>query len=90
MSYGYFDDHKREYVITRPDTPSPWLNYLGRGGFSGIISNTAGGLCFDGDPSYRRVTRYKFNNLPIDRPGRYLYIRDKETGDYGAPCGSPP
>lgn len=89
MIYGYFDDDKREYVITRPDTPSPWLNYLGRGGFSSIISNTGGGLCFDGDPSYRRVTRYKFNNLPIDRPGRYLYIRDAETGDYWSPMWQP-
>ncbi len=89
MRYGYFDDEKREYVITSPDTPSPWMNYLGEGGFSGIISNTGGGLCFDGDPSYRRVTRYKFNNLPIDRPGRYIYIRDMETGDYWDPMWQP-
>ena len=70
MEYGYFDHAAREYVITRPDTPTPWINYLGGNGFGGIISNTGGGLCFDGDPSNRRVTRYKFNNQPIDRPGR--------------------
>lgn len=89
MNYGYFDDKSREYVITRPDTPTPWINYLGSGGFSGIISNTAGGLCFDGDPSFRRVTRYKFNNLPKDRSGRYLYFRDEETGEYWSPTWQP-
>lgn len=89
MNYGYFDDQSREYVITRPDTPSPWLNYLGDGHFSSILSNTGGGLVFDADPSYRRVTRYKFNNLPIDRPGRYLYIRDMESGDYWSPMWQP-
>ena len=89
MTYGYFDDNAREYVVTRPDTPSPWINYLGENGFSGIISNTAGGLSLDGDPSYRRVTRYKFNNLPIDRPGRYLYVLDTETGDSWNPTWQP-
>ena len=76
MNYGYFDNEKREYVITRPDTPTPWLNYLGNGKFSGIISNNAGGLLFDSDPGNRRLTRYKYNSLPMDRPGRYIYIRD--------------
>ena len=89
MTYGYFDNANKEYVITRPDTPTPWMNYLGKGGFSGIISNTAGGLCFDADPSNRRVMRYKFNNLPKDRPGRYLYIRDEETGEYWSPTWQP-
>lgn len=89
MEYGYFDHAAREYVITRPDTPTPWINYLGGNGFGGIISNTGGGLCFDGDPSNRRVTRYKFNNQPIDRPGRYLYIRDEETGEYWSPTWQP-
>lgn len=69
MRYGYFDNENREYVITRPDTPTPWMNYLGKGKFSGIISNTAGGLCFDGDPSNRRVLRYRFDAPPKDRPG---------------------
>ncbi len=89
MRYGYFDNQRREYVITRPDTPTPWINYLGNGGFGGIISNTGGGLSFDGDPSNRRVTRYKFNNQPIDRPGRYLYIRDEEKGEYWSPTWQP-
>ena len=89
MRYGYFDNEHREYVITRPDTPTPWMNYLGRGKFSGIISNTGGGLCFDGDPSYRRVLRYKFSNLPKDRPGRYLYIRDEKTGETWSPTWQP-
>ena len=89
MQYGYFDNERKEYVITRPDTPTPWINYLGGGGFSGIISQTGGGLCFDGDPSFRRVTRYKFNSLPADRPGRYLYVRDMETGDYWSPTWQP-
>lgn len=89
MEYGYFDNQNQEYVITRPDTPTPWMNYLGRGKFSGIISNTAGGLCFDGDPSNRRITRYKYNNLPIDRPGRYLYVRDQDTGKYWSPTWQP-
>jgi cellobiose phosphorylase len=89
MRYGYFDNENREYVITRPDTPTPWMNYLGKGKFSGIISNTAGGLCFDGDPSNRRVLRYRFDAPPKDRPGRYLYIRNEDTGDYWSPTWQP-
>jgi cellobiose phosphorylase len=89
MKYGYFDNENREYVIIRPDTPTPWMNYLGKGKFSGIISNTGGGLCFDGDASNRRVLRYKFNNLPKDRPGRYLYIRNEESGEYWSPTWQP-
>ncbi len=89
MQYGYFDDKNREYVITNPKLPTPWMNYLGNGGFGGLISATAGGLTFDKDPSNRRITRYKFNNMPIDRPGRYLYIRDEETGDYFSPMWQP-
>ncbi|HBT64914.1 MAG TPA: glycosyl transferase, partial [Ruminococcaceae bacterium] len=88
-AYGYFDNDNKEYVITRPDTPTPWINYIGSGGYSGIVSQTGGGLCFDGDPSNRRVTRYKFNNLPADRPGRYLYIRDMESGEYWSPTWQP-
>jgi len=89
MNYGYFDNKNKEYVITRPDTPTPWMNYLGKGQFSGIISNTAGGTCFDGDPSNRRLLRYKFNNLPKDRSGRYLYIRNQDTGEYWSPTWQP-
>lgn len=89
MKYGYFDDKSREYVITNPKLPTPWMNYLGNGQFGGLISATAGGLTFDKDPSNRRITRYKFNNMPADRPGRYLYIRDEESGDYFSPMWQP-
>ena len=79
MNYGYFDVENKEYVITRPDTPTPWFNYLGNGGYSCIISNNAGGLSFDGDPGNRRITRYRYNNSPMDQGGHYFYIKDKET-----------
>lgn len=75
-SYGHFDDAQREYVITRPDTPLPWINYLGCEDFFGIISNTAGGYCFYRDARLRRLTRYRYNNVPLDSNGRYLYVRD--------------
>ncbi len=89
MNYGYFDNEKREYVITRPDTPAPWLNYLGNGGFSGIISNTAGGLIFNKDSGNHRITRYRFNSIPSDRPGRYIYLRDMADGEYWSPSWQP-
>ncbi|MFH1195093.1 MAG: glycosyl hydrolase family 65 protein [bacterium] len=79
MKYGYFDDNQKEYVITRPDTPLPWINYLGTEGFYGIISNTAGGYCFYQDSRMRRLTRYRYNNIPMDSNGRYLYIKDGDT-----------
>jgi cellobiose phosphorylase len=80
--YGYYDVDAREYVITRPDTPTPWMNYLGRGRYGGIISNTAGGFSFDRDPRDRRVSRYRYNSLPPDQPGRYVYLRRQDTGEY--------
>ncbi len=76
MKYGYFDDDRREYVITRPDTPLPWINYLGSEQFFGLISNTAGGYSFYKDARLRRLTRYRYNNAPLDMGGRYLYLRD--------------
>ncbi|MFO7447540.1 MAG: glycosyl transferase [Ignavibacteriaceae bacterium] len=79
MKYGYFDDEQKEYVITRPDTPLPWINYLGTDNFFGIISNTAGGYCFYQDSRMRRLTRYRYNNIPMDNNGRYLYIKDGDT-----------
>lgn len=87
--YGYFDAERKEYVITRPDTPTPWLNYLGAGGYGGIISHTAGGYSFDRDPRHRRVTRYRYNALPADQPGRYIYLRDQESGLYWSPTWQP-
>lgn len=64
--YGYFDDPAREYVITRPDTPLPWLNYLGQDEFFGLCTNTAGGYTFWKDAKLRRLTRYRYNNVPYD------------------------
>ena len=88
-AYGYFDEAAREYVITRPDTPTPWINYIGEGRYGGIVSNTGGGFSFDRDPRNRRVTRYRYNGLPVDQPGRYVYIRDQETGEYWSPTWQP-
>ena len=90
MNYGYYDNHNREYVITRPDTPTPWMNYLGNGQFSGMISNTSGGLIFHKDPGSHRITRYRFNQVPWDRPGRYLYLRDMEDGESTGPTPARP
>jgi cellobiose phosphorylase len=89
MKYGYFDEGAREYVITRPDTPTPWINYIGSGKYGGIVSNTGGGYSFHKDPQNRRITRYRYNSIPMDRPGRYIYIRDAETGEYWNPGFSP-
>lgn len=87
--YGYFDDARREYVITRPDTPSPWLNYLGCQDYFGLITNTAGGYSFYKDARLRRLTRYRYNNTPLDTGGRYLYLRDNATGDFWSPSWQP-
>jgi cellobiose phosphorylase len=88
-AYGYVDGKNREYVITRPDTPTPWINYLGEGRYGGIISNTAGGFSFDRDPRSRRVTRYRYNAVPADQPGRYVYLRDQADGEYWSPTCQP-
>ena len=89
MQYGYFDDPAREYVITRPDTPLPWINYLGSENYFGIISNTAGGYSFYRDARLRRLTRYRYNNLPFDTGGRYVYLRDDESGKFWSPTWQP-
>jgi cellobiose phosphorylase len=89
MRFGYFDDEHREYVITRPDTPLPWINYLGVDEYCGLISNTAGGYSFYKDARERRILRYRYNNVPTDRPGRYIYIRDNENGDYWSASWQP-
>ena len=78
MRYGHFDDDRREYVITTPQTPYPWINYLGSERLFGIISQTGGGYCFYRDARLRRVTRYRYNNVPLDAGGRYFYIREGE------------
>ncbi|WP_282126863.1 GH36-type glycosyl hydrolase domain-containing protein [Marinifilum flexuosum] len=79
MKYGFFDDTKREYVINSPKTPFPWINYLGNKDFFGLISNTAGGYTFYKDAKFRRLTRYRYNNVPVDTGGRYYYIKDEDT-----------
>lgn len=76
MKFGYFDDNSREYVINTPETPYPWINYLGNQDFFGLISNTSGGYCFYKDARLRRLTRYRYNNIPVDNGGRYFYIND--------------
>ncbi|MBR4009528.1 MAG: glycosyl transferase, partial [Clostridiales bacterium] len=79
MQFGHFDDKTREYVIETPKTPYPWINYLGSEAFFGLISNTAGGYNFYKDARLRRITRYRYNNVPIDMGGRYFYINDNGT-----------
>ena len=79
MRYGYFDDAAREYVITRPDTPLPWINYLGNEGFFSLVSNTCGGYAFFRDAKLRRITRFRYNNVPHDDGGRCFYICDGDT-----------
>jgi cellobiose phosphorylase len=89
MRYGFFDDARREYVITRPDTPLPWINYLGSEAFFGLISNTAGGYCFYRDARLRRLIRYRYNNVPLDAGGRTLYLRDAASGAFWSPTWQP-
>lgn len=93
MKYGYFDDEAREYVITRPDTPRSWTNYLGSTEYGAIITNNAGGYSFYRSAADGRFTRVRFNNIPMDQPGRYFYLRDEESGEHWSsswqPCGKP-
>jgi len=89
VRYGYFDDAAREYVITTPETPLPWFNYLGCESYFGLISNTAGGYSFYRDARLRRLTRYRYNNVPFDYGGRYLYIRDRSSGEFWSPSWMP-
>lgn len=92
-AYGKFDDAKREYVITRPDTPRSWSNYLGSTEYGAIITNNAGGYSFFKSAAQGRYTRLRFNAVPLDQPGRYFYLRDRERGDYWSsswqPVGKP-
>jgi len=76
MKYGYFDDEHREYVITDPQTPWPWINYLGTQDYFRLISNTGGGYAFYQDAKLRRITRYRYNNIPLDQSGTYFYLKD--------------
>ncbi len=87
MKFGYFDDKNREYVISTPQTPYPWINYLGNGEFFSIISNTSGGYSFYRDARLRRITRYRYNNIPLDSNGKYFYIHDEK--DLWSPSWKP-
>lgn len=89
--FGYFDDKSREYVITDPKTPWPWINYLGNDDFFSLISNTAGGYSFCKDAKFRRITRYRYNNVPMDDGGRYFYVNDggKVWSPGWKPCKTP-
>jgi cellobiose phosphorylase len=87
MRYGHFDDESREYVITTPHTPYPWINYLGSEQFFSLISHQAGGYSFYRDAKMRRLTRYRYNNVPADAGGRYFYVND--GGDVWTPSWLP-
>ena len=93
MNFGYFDDKNKEYVITRPDTPQSWSNYLGSTEYGAIITNNAGGYGFYKSGARGRFMRLRFNSVPMDQPGRYFYLTDKESGDYWSaswqPVGKP-
>ena len=91
QTFGYFDDARREYVITDPATPWPWINYLGNEDFFSLISNTAGGYSFYKDAKFRRITRYRYNGVPMDNGGRYFYINDNGTvwSPGWKPCKTP-
>ena len=93
MQYGYFDDEAKEYVITQPDTPQSWSNYLGSTEYGAIITNNAGGYGFYQSAARGRFMRLRFNSVPMDQPGRYIYLRDRENGDYWStswqPVGKP-
>jgi len=93
MRYGTFDDLAKEYVITRPDTPQSWSNYLGSTEYGAIITNNAGGYSFYQSAAQGRFLRLRFNNIPLDQPGRYIYLRDEDSGDYWSaswqPVGKP-
>ena len=93
MKYGHFDDKAKEYVITRPDTPRPWSNYLGSTEYGAIITNHAGGYSFYKSGATGRFLRMRFNSIPLDQPGRYFYLRDRESGDFWSaswqPVGKP-
>ncbi|MBO7599895.1 MAG: N,N'-diacetylchitobiose phosphorylase, partial [Lachnospiraceae bacterium] len=89
MNYGYFDEKAKEYVITRPDTPSAWANYLGSPEYGAIISNNAGGYSFVKSGANGRVIRYRFNSVATDQPGRYIYLKDLEDKDYWSASWAP-
>jgi cellobiose phosphorylase len=87
--YGHFSADGSEFIITRPDTPAPWVNYMTNGRYHGLISHTGGGFSFYVTPKDSRITRWRYNGLPMDRPGRYIMLRNKKTGEYWSPTWQP-
>ena len=82
MQYGFFDDKSNEYIVTRPDTPLPWSNYMGSRKYGGIHTNNAGGYSFTHSPASGRLLRFRYNSIPLDQPGRYFYLRDRKSKDF--------
>ena len=93
MEYGHFDTENHEYVVTRPDVPVSWTNYLGNKNFASVVSHAGGGYSYYKSPEYGRITRFRQNGVPLDRPGKYVYIRDNSDGDFWSiswqPVGKP-
>lgn len=93
MQYGHFDNENREYVIDCVDLPTSWTNYIGVKDMCAVLNHTAGGYIFYKSPEYHRITRFRPNGVPMDRPGHYVYLRDDESGDYWSvswqPVGKP-
>lgn len=81
MNYGHFSNDGKEYIITNPRTPSPWINYIYNGRYFSTISNNGGGISYYKSPLHGRITRYRINEVPPDRPGKYIYVKDRETGE---------
>lgn len=90
MKFGKFSNNGREYIIEKWSTPTPWINYISnQRGYCGIVSQTGGGFSFHKDPRERRITKYRYNNVPVDRPGRYFYIKNEETEEFWSPTWQP-
>ena len=93
MRFGHFDTAADEYVVERPDVPVSWTNYLGTKDYCVVLSHSGGGYSYHRSPQYGRVTRFRQNGIPLDRPGRYVYLRDDDDGDYWSiswqPVGKP-
>lgn len=87
--YGRFSEDNFEFIITRPDTPAPWVNYTSNGRYTRLISHVGGGYSYWKTPRLHRITRHRYNCLPVDRPGHYLYVRDRKSGDYWTPSWQP-
>src|SRR4030042_3176918 len=81
-NYGHFSQDGKEFIITQPDTPAPWVNYLTNKNYHALITHVGGGYSFYISPKDSRITRWRYNGLPWDRPGKYVYLRDTDSGEY--------